>query len=263
MITILGLGFTGQRVARKLLERGIPVQAAVRGDISRFGHLINAGLRICGWENATELAHNSRLLHSIPTLPSGEMDALHGVIRAIEPSRVVYISSTGVYGSAEDVDESSPAAPDDARGRERLAEETWVAAGPWTSLILRAAAIYGPGRGVHAAVKEGRAPRGAGSGVVSRIHVDDLAALACAALLSDLEGAWPVGDDLPCPSAEIIAWCTGGTSLPIGDAMIRGRRVNGRRIRELLDVELRYPSWKTGILAALTEEALKEEENRS
>jgi nucleoside-diphosphate-sugar epimerase len=259
LISILGLGFAGQRVARNLLARGIAVEAAVRGDISRFQQLISAGLRISAWENATELARNSRLLHSIPTLPAEETDALHALIRTIEPSRVVYISSTGVYGATETVDESTRAEPDDVKGRARLEEEAWVAAaGPWTTLILRAAAIYGPGRGVHRAVREGRAARGAGSAVVSRIHVDDLAALVDRALFSDIEGAWPVADDLPCASAEIVEWCNGGAPTVPGvapvETPVRGRTVNGRKIRELLGLTLQYPTWKTGVPAALKEE---------
>ena len=227
----------------------------MRGDRNRFQPLIDAGIRIVSWENARELRRNTRLLHSIPTLPPGETDALHELIEALAPSRVVYISSTGVYGAAENVDETTPAVPDDDRGRLRLAEEAWVRSGPWSSLILRAAAIYGPGRGVHAAVREGRAPRSAGSGVVSRIHVDDLAALADAGLFADdLKGAWPVADDLPCSSAEIVAWCSGGGAAPETGAPVRGRSVVGRKIRELLGVELLYPSWKTGVPAALEEE---------
>jgi len=253
LVTILGLGFTGQRLARRLLARGVPVQAAVRGDVARFRHLNQPGLRLVDWGNAGELARKTRLLHSIPTLPAEETRALHELIQSLEPVRVVYISSTGVYGAEENVDATTRPAPDDERGERRLEEEGWVAGGPWTSLILRAAAIYGPGRGVHTALKEGRAPRGAGSGVVSRIHVDDLAALVDAALWSDLGGAWPVADDLPCSSAEIIEWCLGAAPAP-GGATIRGRRVNGRKIRELLGVELAYPSWKTGIPAALKEE---------
>jgi nucleoside-diphosphate-sugar epimerase len=253
LVTILGLGFTGQRVARRLLARGIAVEAAVRGDISRFNGLINTELRVVGWETALELGRKSILLHSIPPLGPGETLALHDLIEALEPVRVVYISSTGVYGAEQIVDDTTPAAANEPKGEQRLAEEAWIGAGPWSSLILRAAAIYGPGRGVHTAVRERRLPRSAGSGIVSRIHVDDLAALTDAALFSDLVGAWPVADDLPCSSAEIIAWCSGGETLPVGTT-IRGRSVNGRKIRELLSVELRYPSWKTGVPAALREE---------
>lgn len=206
------------------------------------------------WESALELGRKSHLLHSIPTLGPDETRGLHDLIQALEPVRVVYISSTGVYGAEQNVDETTPAAANEPKGQQRLAEEAWITAGPWTSVILRSGAIYGPGRGVHVAVKEGRTPRTADSGLVSRIHVDDLAALADAALFSDLVGVWPVADDLPCSSAEIVAWLSGGETLPASDIVIKGRSVNGRKIRELLGVKLRYPSWRTGVPAALREE---------
>jgi hypothetical protein len=85
--------------------------------------------------------------------------------------------------------------------------------------------------------------------------VDDLAALADAALFSDLGGAWPVADDLPCSSAEIIKALVPAGETP-DEFPVTGRRVDGRKIRELLGVELTYPSWKTGIPAAIAEEGL-------
>jgi nucleoside-diphosphate-sugar epimerase len=174
----------------------------------------------------------------------------------------VYVSSTGVYGARKEVDAASPAHPSDERGIRRADEEQWISRGPWRSLILRAAAIYGPGRGVHAAVREGRVPRGSDSGVVSRIHVDDLAAIIDAGLFSGVSGAWPVADDEPCTTAEIIHWClTAGGMGQRADfqtpatpsVAIAGRRVDGRKIREILGVELTYPSWRTGIPASLAE----------
>lgn len=249
MVTILGLGFTGGRLAQRLLARGEPVSTAVRGDRERFSHL--EGLNLVNWNDAADLPRGSRLLHSIPTLPPEETAALHRLISMLEPARVVYISSTGVYGAQQNVDETTAAAPNDPKGRQRLEEETWVAAGPWSSLILRPAAIYGPGRGVHAALREGRAARG--SGIVSRIHVDDLAALADASLFSVAEGSWPVADELPCSSDEIIA------ALDPSAAVERtfptaGRRVDGRKIPKILNVELKYTTWRTGIPASIAEE---------
>jgi nucleoside-diphosphate-sugar epimerase len=171
---------------------------------------------------------------------------------------VVYISSTGVYGDQAEVDAETAPSPVDDRGHRRLAEEGWIAAGPWTSLILRSAAIYGPGRGVHAAVRQGKLPRGIGSGVTSRIHVDDLAAIVDAGIFSALQGAWPVADDEPCATDDIVRWCR--ESLHLGTAEMQttatmaGRKVDGRKIRELLRVELRYSSWQSGITASIAEE---------
>ncbi len=196
MVIVLGLGFTGQRLARRLLREGVPVCAAVRDfeRVERFRELADAGLTLSELapDKASALPKNAILAHLIPPVPS-----LRHFITEIEPRRIVYVSSTGVYGDQFDVNETTPPDPNDERGRLRMEEEQWIADGPWTSLILRSAAIYGPGRGVHVALREGRVPRGGGSGIVSRIHVDDLAAIIHAGLFSDIEGAWPVADDDP------------------------------------------------------------------
>ena len=98
-------------------------------------------------------------------------------------------------------------------------------------------------------------PRGGGSGVVSRIHVDDLSAIIHAGLFSGIEGAWPVADDDPCSTAEIVAWCLESPANK-SEIAIPGRRVDGTRIRQKLGIELAYPSWRTGIPASIAEEGV-------
>jgi nucleoside-diphosphate-sugar epimerase len=260
MVVILGLGFTGTRLARRLIGRGIPVLALVRG-VERFIEMAASGVRLAELTGNVEGPGNAIVAHLIPPLPGPENAALRETILKLAPKRVVYVSSTGVYGDRTDVDWETPAMPNDDRGRLRLEEERWIASGPWTSLILRSAAIYGPGRGVHAAVRAGKMPRGAGSGITSRIHVDDLAAIVEAGLFTDLQGAWPVADDAPCATSEIVRWCAELMRLEAvsqeGNAgkPVAGRNVDGRKIREILGVELKYPSWQTGIAASLAEEA--------
>src|SRR5579863_3031326 len=176
MVIILGLGFTGQHLAWRLLKQGDSVFAAVRG-VGRFRDLADAGLTLAELaDGPSALPKRATVAHMIPPLPETEESALRAAIEALEPRRMVYVSSTGVYGEQSEVDQQSPAVPTDERGIRRLEEEQWLVSHPWSALILRAAAIYGPGRGVHAAIREGKLPRGAGSEVVSRIHVDDLAA---------------------------------------------------------------------------------------
>jgi len=94
---------------------------------------------------------------------------------------------------------------------------------------------------------------------VSRIHVDDLAALAEAGLFSDLSGAWPVADELPCATAEIAYWTARLTGLPeiptkAKEFVAAGRKVDGSAIRLLLGVPLAYPTWHSGVLASLAVE---------
>ncbi len=182
------------------------------------------------------------------------------MITALQPRRIIYISATGVYCSQTEVDATTPASPNNEKGRARLAEEEWIAdpAAHRSSLILRSAAIYGPGRGVHVRLREGKFPRGAG-GVVSRIHVDDLVSIIEAGVASGLEGTWPVADECPAASVDVVAWCADymGIALPQGSSQrfpVSGRSVDGRKIRELLGVALEYPSYRTGIPASMLEE---------
>lgn len=258
MVIIVGLGFTGQRVARRLLQEGEKVYAAVRG-VERFRALAGAGLELSELSaGARALPKRAALVHLIPPLPASENTKLREAIEQLQPTRVVYISSTGVYGEQSEVNETSTPSPNDERGRRRLEEEQWILSHPWSTLILRAAAIYGPRRGVHVALRGGKLPRGSGSGIVSRIHVDDLAATIQAGLRSSLEGAWPVADEEPCASGEIAAWCAeqfGIVQPETVSAPIAGRRVDGTELRRKLGIRLNYPSWRAGIPASIAEEA--------
>jgi nucleoside-diphosphate-sugar epimerase len=261
VVVILGLGFTGTRVARRLVARGVEVYAPVRG-VERFGELARAGVHLSELSldqpGLVRVPKGAVVAMTIPPLAEPANSQVHDLIRQIAPRRIVYISSTGVYGDQIDVDSGTPPAPADERGRLRLGEERRISSGPWSSLILRAAAIYGPGRGVHASIRQGKLPRGIASGVTSRIHVEDLAAIVEAGIFSDLEGAWPVADDAPCSTEEIVRWCrdalhveTPGMSESIPTA---GRRVDGRAVLGRLNVGLKYPSWRTGIPASIAEE---------
>ena len=214
---------------------------------------------------ASIVPRGSTVLHSIPTLAGddGLYEATADIVGALgdRPRRVVYLSTTGVYGLASIVSETTPIKPTTERTRLRAAAEQAVASGPWESLILRPAAIYGPSRGVQVALPAGKYRlSGEGSNYVSRIHVDDLAAITTAALMSDLTGAYPVADDHPSTSAEIAEW----VGELLGVEVIRGespealsetrrsdRRVDGQAILDLLEVALKHPSYREGIPASL------------
>jgi len=229
-VLILGCGYTGQRVAQRFRARGASVTETHR-DTARF-----------------DVQPGALVLHSVP--PEGSA----GLVEMLgdSPARVVYLSTTGVYGDASFVDESTPVAPRTEKHRLRVKEEQRVAAGPWSSLILRPAAIYGPGRGVHESLKKGICR--VDDNFVSRIHVDDLAAHAEAALLSDVTGAYPVADVEPCTSRQIAEFCAKllDLPLPLGQAKTfsTSRRVDGSAIRRALGITLRYPSYRVGVPAS-------------
>lgn len=250
---ILGAGYTGERVARILEAAGEVVMRIRSGDLDLSQPESVSRLESIAPDNCV-------VLHSIPSLPERAdaklLEALKGKAR-----RIVYLSTTGVYGAARDVDEHTAIAPRSERELARAATEAAVRSGPWESLILRPAAIYGPDRGVHVAMAEGRYKlAGDGSNFISRIHVEDLARLSAAALRSSVTGAYPVADEHPCSSREIAEYCAEHFHLP---PPVRGgegevpvsrqgnRRVDGRAIFRLLGVRLLYPSYVEGFTANL------------
>jgi nucleoside-diphosphate-sugar epimerase len=247
-VLILGCGFTGRRVAQRLLARGIDVIATSRDP----AQLADLGVTAIQTDQVRDHLRDGMLVvHSIP--PDGPPDLLAHLGEA--PARIVYLSSTAVYGAATVVDADTPVDGRSERAQARLDVERKIAAGPWSSLILRPAAIYGPGRGVQVSWKRGAYL--AGDNYVSRIHVEDLAAHVVAGLFADVSGAYPVADEEPCTSREIAAFCAQLLGMPFpGEAahpvrMTGNRRVDGSAIRRALGIRLTYPSYRVGIPAAI------------
>lgn len=220
------------------------------------GRLAGLGVEIISLEDVPGRLHPGALVvHSIP--PEGPPGLLE--LLGDKPARVVYISSTAVYGAAEIVNENTQVDLDNERARARIEVERSVMAGPWPSLILRSAAIYGPGRGTQERIKRGE--YNLSDHLVSRIHVDDLAGHIERGLLSPVTGAFPVADEEPCTSREISEFCARLLKLPVPTAgnwepknrSTGNRRVDGSAIRKALGITLRYPSYRTGIPAALAD----------
>jgi len=272
-VVILGCGYTGRRVAERLRARGTPVVATTRrpeklAELARLGARV---IRLDVLEPATldalrdAVADGARVVHSIPIVEDaqGLVDPTPQLLAALgaKPSRLVYISTTAVYGPALEVDENTAPAPSREPSQLRIAAEQALASAGCPSLVVRSVAIYGPGRGVHESIRLGRFRLvGDGQNHVSRIHVDDLAAVVLAALDSEQTGAFPVADEEPCTSGDIARFCAAQLDLPppsaAGDieahhTLRANRRVNGRAILKLLGVRLRYPSYRTGVPAAI------------
>jgi nucleoside-diphosphate-sugar epimerase len=247
-LLILGCGFTGQRVARRFVEHGVRVLATTR-DPSKLAGLGVESLAL--GDVPARLSRGALVLHSIPPGgPSGLLELLGD-----KPARLVYLSSTAVYGAATVVDETTPVDPSTGQASARIEIEHAILRGPWSSLVLRPAAIYGPGRGAHERIRRGE--YNLSDAFVSRIHADDLAAHVEAALLSTITGAYPVADEEPCTSREISQFCASLLGIPVplrGPPGKRGsanRRVDGSAIRRLLGITLYYPTYRTGIPASL------------
>ncbi len=267
-VLIVGCGYTGRRAARILAQAGHVVTATTRSPGKLLG-LAEHGVCVVGLD-CLDAGAEERLraiapagclvLYSVPSLGSNR-DAT--VLRALVglAARVVYLSTTSVYGAQRVVDATTRPAPVSERERARIVTEKAVLRGPWSSLVLRPAAIYGPGRGVHVSMARGEFRLEEGEPIpISRIHVEDLASLAALALEVSVGGAYPVADEYPCPSVELARFCAELMGLPmpetapateIPQTRRHGRRVDGSAILKLLGVRLQYPTYREGIRAAL------------
>jgi nucleoside-diphosphate-sugar epimerase len=269
-VVILGCGYTGSRVARRLRASGVPVVATAR-DASALGALAREGVEVLAVDatipatvdalgaRAARLPAGFAALCSVPPVaPGGQLaDATATLLAALgRPRRVVHLSTTSVYGEQVDVDERTAVSPRSAADHVRVEGEVAARSGAWSSLVLRPAAIYGPGRGIHATAAAVMRRALDPDRLVSRIHVDDLAALCVAALeRDDVTGAFPVADDEPATPRELARFCaTLGVAVelpPPGSGGAGGRRVDGRAARAALGVALRYPTYRDGIPASL------------
>jgi nucleoside-diphosphate-sugar epimerase len=176
--------------------------------------------------------------------------------------KIVYSSSTSVYaqqdGSA--VKESSPAEPTTETSKILLESERALLEAGIPAVILRIAGIYGPDRG-HLFKQylkgEARIP-GKGDRIINMIHRDDLVEVIIAALKNGRAGeTYNVSDDEPVPLIHFYRWLaeTLGKWMPPNVAeeseperkrAITSKKVQNRKMKVELGVQLKYPTFRQG-----------------
>jgi nucleoside-diphosphate-sugar epimerase len=192
-VSIAGCGYTGRRLAERLRNSGARVRGSAVSEASlrQIAALGAEALRLDLDAATVRLDVTGHVVYySVPPArANGDarlarfLDGLRGT-----PTRIVYLSTTGVYGdrAGATVDEDTPPAPRTERAIRRLAAETalrdWAESRRVSWCILRVAGIYGPGRlpldrlrrGVPAILPREATP-------TNRIHVTDLVAACVAA----------------------------------------------------------------------------------
>lgn len=265
-LVVLGCGFTGTVAAGARRAEGGRVIATTRSlvraaELGRGGVEAHVAPSLTAADVERLVPAGADVLVTFP--PDGVTDA--AIAPALERARAIaYISSTAVYGGATGrVDEATPVDPGDARAAARLAAEApYLRRG---GVTLRAAGIYGPWRGLHRRLLLGqhRLVDG-GRSVVSRVHVEDLARLALAALDHAPRGeAFTVADDAPVPQIEVIAWLCRRLRIELPPAAAAGevhetlrhdRAVSSARIQRVLGLQLLYPTYRDGFEACFAAE---------
>jgi nucleoside-diphosphate-sugar epimerase len=208
------------------------------------------------------------VVHLAPPQQQGDTDLRTRNLTAILPegTRVVYVSTSGVYGDRAGAltDESAPRRPRNARARRRVDAEqvlrAWAVAARGTVAILRAPGIYAQERLPLARLREGTpALRAEDDVYTNHIHADDLAQLALLALFRALPGrAYNASDDTRMKMAayfDLVADAAGLARAPrLSRAelertvpplrlsfMSESRRLVNTRIKRELRARLRYP----------------------
>jgi len=218
------------------------------------------------------------LLHCAPPPPSGATDTrtanLLSVLesRRILPTRVVYISTSGVYGDCAGalVDETRPVNPQSERARRRAHAEAqlalWCSARHAALVVLRAPGIYAENRLPLERLRAGTPVlRDADDVYTSHIHADDLAAACARALEEDAPpGIYNVADDTRlkmgewfdlvadragCSRPPRIARSQAAASVPpeLLSFMSESRRLDNRRLKRVLGLRLRFPTVREGL----------------
>jgi tryptophan 2,3-dioxygenase len=276
---ILGCGYTGTRLARALLDAGERVRVCAR-DVVRLAPLGERGAQVHALDAARSRSFGPALyglsspivVYSIPPLPN--LPPGEPLRRAAEAAlsagaeRFVYLSSTAVYGETPDgeiVDEDTSIALSDGEAMTRIAEESAVETARLSGLstiVLRLAAIYGPGRGVRERLRAGTYKLvDEGRHYFSRVHVDDIVGIVRAAVAKAASGAvYVVGDDRPTTQREYAEWLCrriGARQPPSVPSLapsaprraVRNRRINNARLKRELDYRFLYPSYVEGEMA--------------
>jgi len=282
-VFIIGCGYTGLRLA----ERWRALGWSVRGSATRAERLAQvAAAGAAGVLFDLDLpqgpieGRGELIYYLVPPAPQGVRDArlerfLEHLMGPI--MRIVYLSTTGVYGDREgaSVNEDTPPAPESDRAIRRLGAETalraWAEAQRVSWCILRVPGIYGPGRLPLERLRRGEpAIRPEETTPSSRIHVEDLATACVAAgtsaradgriynvtdgsddsLTSYLQRVARIGH-LPPPPLIGRDEARARLSASAWSFLGESRRVENRRMREELGVALAYQDLDEGIRASL------------
>lgn len=282
--TIIGCGDIGLRVARKLIQRGETVTGTAHFD-EGSGVLESVGITpvVANYDYQDDIPDFSvagqKLFYFLAPQGGGTSDArMMNFCRRLSegncPQRVVYISTSGVYGDCGEhlVTEETPVNPLTTRAKRRVSAETQLqekaAELNFDLIILRVTGIYGPGRlpisqltKGHEVLRPEEAPR------TNRIHSLDLVDICLAAMDRGDDGdIFNVCDgqessmseyfmavarlfDLPQPRQ--LSWADAEKTMnPLTLSFLKeSRRMSNRKMIEELGIRLNYPTLEAGLKA--------------
>lgn len=287
-LIIVGYGYLGKRLVDHCVLNQRPVSVLTRSS-DHLARLDTLGidyqlLDLDAPAGALALPVAGRtVIYTAPPADGGQDRRLSTLLGLLpeKPQRLVYISTSGVYGdcAGQLVDESTPVNPASDRARRRVNAEQavrdWAEANRVSWTVLRVPGIYGPHRLPLDSLLRGEAflrPEDSPPG--NRIHVDDL--VACCLAAADhptASGLFNVGDGNPLSATGFAQAAARAMGLPepvlvnLAEAQQRispgrwsflseSRQLDTRRIHQELGVVLRYANPLDGLQASLKEMGL-------
>ena len=291
-ILILGCGYLGRRVAARWRQQGHTLNALTRSP-RRAAELAARGIRpligdITRPDTLAALPAVDLVLYAVGYDRGGGadrravvVDGLDNALTALagKASRIVFVSTSGVYGQSagETVDEMSACVPAGESGRLALEAEHLVRqhvrlqqdSQQLGAVILRMSGLYGPGRLLRRIdqLQAGEPIAGEPDAWLNLIHIDD-AATACIAAACLLESPATtmqpvptllISDNLPVQRRDYYGYLSqlvGGppaTFDPAAPARIAGlgKRCANAAARQQLRLELAFPTYREGLTDAV------------
>lgn len=279
---VVGTGYTGLRLLYQLpADEVLGLTRSLPGETG--GREVRA-LQLDDSIETIELPESARLVYTVPPATDSDRDRrLDAFLAALAaaPRRIVYLSTTGVYGdhAGGTVTEETPVRPQTARAARRVAAEDALKRFGLESgariTILRVPGIYGPDRLMIDRVRD-RDPviDDAEANPGNRIHVGDLVTACLAAIAPGAPaGTFNVGDGDTRSATWFASEVARQLGWPAPPAITRehaestwspmrlsflgeSRVVDTTRMQEVLGVTPRYADAADGIRASLVEMGL-------
>lgn len=281
-VLILGCGYLGERVAQQWHAAGRTVYTVTRspdraetfaqagyipllGDVMQPDSLrlppdVTTILYAIGLDRTT--GHSQRAVYV-----TGLQHALASLTNCgVSQPRVLYISSTSVYGESagEWITSETPAHPTKESGHVCLEAETvlrdWAHTHTAPATVLRLAGIYGPGRLLSraASLRQQTPLSGCPQAWLNLIHVDDAVTAVLAAERNITAGnTWLVADTEPVPRGVYYSHLAALVNAPppvfsAPDDPERNKRCDSRTTQATLNWQLRYPTYREGLAQAMS-----------
>ncbi len=276
---ILGCGDIGMVLGRELLAAGHQVIGARRNVAALKGTGIKPlPLDLSDEEALAALPDADYVVYILSadrfdeaSYRAAYADGLKAVLRTYEaraksPRRILFVSSTSVYGQkdGEQVNETSPADAKGFSGKVLREGESALFKSPLTGTAVRFSGIYGPGRDrLIRQVLEGRIAPKTPPMYSNRIHRDDCAGVL-AHLIALCEAGKPVdelylaSDCAPEPLYDVMAWMAKQLKVEpteVIQAPLRKRsskRCDNTRLCET-GYAFRFPSYREGYAQVMQE----------